>query len=165
MKKTSQALSNNVNTLNELKDALMNPENTALALQTRIENPAKEVELALTQYLTSKLDHLSKNDEFEDLIKLHIRSRINEASFEELINLMNMLTKNNNEATRGIVSLFKNDTSGKIITEHLRDTNMGAVAQEVYDSTESKDILQAVSYLSQVLGKMKVTNTVKVDTN
>ena len=151
--------------MNELKDALMNPENTALALQTRIENPAKEVELALTQYLTSKLDHLSKNDEFEDLIKLHIRSRINEASFEELINLMNMLTKNNNEATRGIVSLFKNDTSGKIITEHLRDTNMGAVAQEVYDSTESKDILQAVSYLSQVLGKMKVTNTVKVDTN
>lgn len=165
MKKTSQVVSNNVNTLNELKDALMNPKNTELALQTRIDNPAQEVELALTQYLTSKLDHLSKNDDFEDLIKLHIRTRLSEASFEELINLLNMLAKNNNEATRGVVSLFKNDNSGKIITEHLRDTNMGAVAQDVYDSTDSKDILQAVSYLSQVLGKIKLTNNTRVETN
>lgn len=147
-----------MSTLQDLKQAMINKDNIMLAEQSKIGNPAKEVEAALTNYLTSKLSHLSKNDEFDDLIKMHIRQRLPEASFEELMNLANTLTRNNNEAVRSIMSLFKNESSGKIITDNLKDNSMNSVAQQIYDSTDSKDILQAVSYLSQVLGKIQVSS-------
>lgn len=152
---TKKANNQSVLALQELKNALMNEDNLALAEQVKINNPVKEVEGALSQFLVSKLDHLAKNDEFDDLIKMYIRQRLPEATFEELINLAGMLTKNNNESTRSILSLFKNEASGKIITDNLRDSSLNSTAQQIYDSTDSKDILQAVSYLSQVLGKMQ----------
>lgn len=156
MKKAN--INKNMSTLQDLKQAMINKDNIMLAEQVKIGNPAKEVEAALTNYLTSKLSHLSKNDEFDDLIKMHIRQRLPEASFEELMNLANTLTRNNNEAVRSIMSLFKNESSGKIITDNLKDNSMNSVAQQIYDSTDSKDILQAVSYLSQVLGKIQVSS-------
>ena len=114
----------------------------------------KEIENALTDFVVKKLGKLSENDEFLDLIKMHIRSRINEASFAELMQLANEMASVNNRETHTMMALFKNETSGKNLLDNLKDNSVAGAAQQLYDSTDSKDILQAVSYLSQVLGRI-----------
>ena len=59
------------------------------------------------------------------------------------------------------MSLFKNETSGKNLLDNLKDSSVAGAAQQLYDSTDSKDVLQAVSYLSQVLGRIGATPDLK----
>lgn len=117
-------------------------------------NYSAAVEDALTSFVINKLDKLSQNDDFMDLIKMHIRQRIPEASFSELMQLANEMQSNNIRETSSIMSLFKNETSGKNLLDNLKDNSVAGAAQQLYDSTDSKDILQAVSYLSQILGRI-----------
>ena len=138
----------------DLEKATSNKDIIKMVNEARAVSTGQEVEKALTDFVIKKLDKLSENDEFLDLIKMHLRSRFNEASFSELMQLANEIASVNNRETHTMMSLFKNETSGKNLLDNLKDNSVAGAAQQLYDSTDSKDILQAVSYLSQVLGRI-----------
>ena len=104
----------------------------------------------------SQFQKIENDNEFQNLIRLHLRQRLGEATFEQLMDLDDRIAKNNTFATTSILSMFKNDQSGKIITDHLKEeTNLNSTAKELYDSANDKDMLQAVSYLNQVISKIQ----------
>ena len=144
----------NKKALLDIEKATSSKELEMVVAAARATSSDKEIENALTDFVVKKLGKLSENDEFLDLIKMHIRSRINEASFAELMQLANEMASVNNRETHTMMSLFKNETSGKNLLDNLKDNSVAGAAQQLYDSTDSKDILQAVSYLSQVLGRI-----------
>ena len=138
----------------DLEKATSSEDIVKMVNSARAVSTGQEVEKALTDFVIKKLDKLSENDEFMDLIKMYIRQRLPEATFSELMQLANELQSNNIRETHTMMSLFKNETSGKNLLDNLKDNSVAGAAQQLYDSTDSKDILQAVSYLSQVLGRI-----------
>ena len=76
-------------------DALMamnnklNDQDTQLVVdRAKILSPAKEVEGTLVSFLTSRLNQISDQNDFLQTVEMHLRSRLTEASFEELLNLL-----------------------------------------------------------------------------
>lgn len=145
-----------VNKLLEISKSLDSDETTRIVESCRIDNPAKAVEESLTSFITSQFQKIENDNEFQNLIRLHLRQRLGEATFEQLMDLDDRIAKNNTFATTSILNMFKNDQSGKIITDHLKEeTNINSTAKELYDSANDKDMLQAVSYLNQVISKIQ----------
>lgn len=145
-----------IDKLMEINRSLNSKDTELEVAKAKIDNPSKAVEESLTTFVTSQFSKLENDNEFQNLIRLHIRQRLGEATFEQLIELDDRIAKNNTEATNAMLGLFKNDQSGKIITDHLKENdNVSSVAQQLYDSTENKDVLQAVSYLSQIMSKFQ----------
>lgn len=121
---------------------------------SKISNPAKEMEESISGFLTSRLEKLTEDADFERMIKDNILTRLDEASFEELTSLLQTVTSANTNATNGVLSVFHNESSGKIITDHLRSDSISNTATEVYNSIEDKNVLQALSYLNQIMGQL-----------
>ena len=71
-----------------------------------------------------------------------------------------MMSKNNTHATDVMNKLFRNETSGKTVIEHLRDNDVSSTAAKLYDSTDSKDVLQAVTYLGSIISKIQESNNI-----
>ncbi len=132
----------------------MESKETALAVSNaRVPNPAKEVEESLTNFVVSRLAKLKSNDDFEDLIRMHIRQRIPEADFDQLVNLMDKTAQRNNAATESLMNLFVSESSGKTVMDTLKDSSVSSTAQTLYDSAD-KDMLQAINYLSSVMSRI-----------
>ena len=131
----------------------MESQETALAVASaQIPNPSKEVEESLTNFVVSRLAKLKSNDDFEDLLRMHLRQRIPEASFDQLMELMDKTAQRNNAATEVLMKLFVNESSGKTVIDSLRDNSVSNTAQTLYQSAD-KDMLQAISYLSSVMNR------------
>ena len=120
----------------------------------KVENPAKEVETALTSFVKARFEKLQTDAGFEDLIKMYIRQRLSEATFEQLMQLHHQMSQDSTAAVRDMIQLFKENVSGKIITDHLKDSEVSTTAQRLYDSTDDKRVLQAVSYFSQIMSQI-----------
>ena len=152
-----------LDTIIALNNQLNSSENTALVDTSRIANPGVEVEGALTSFLTTRFEKIERDAEFTDLIRMHLRQRIPEASFQELMQLLHETSQDNNKAVESLIPLFKNEQSGKTVLDQLKDSSVESTAKNLYNATDSKDILQAVSYLSQVLGKLNDTSKAVID--
>lgn len=132
----------------------MESQDTDLAVaNAHIANPAAEVEESLTNFVISRLNKLKSNDDFEDLLRMHLRQRIPEASFDQLIELMDKTAQRNNAATEVLMNLFVNESSGKTVIDTLKDNSVSTTAQTLYASAD-KDMLQAISYLSSVMNRL-----------
>ena len=90
---------NDLETLVGINNRLASTESQQIVEAAQIHNPPKEVQNALTGFITSRLEKIENDGQFEDLIKLHIRQRLPEASFDQLIRLQDMMSKNNTHAT------------------------------------------------------------------
>lgn len=121
---------------------------------SKINNPAKEMEESISSFLTARLAKLTEDADFERLIKDNILTRLDEASFEELTTLLNTVSSNNTHATNGVLGVFKNETSGKTIIDTLRSDSISNTATDVYNSIEDKNVLQALSYLNQIMSQL-----------
>lgn len=143
-------MNENLDTLMKIKDSLDNGELTQKVDSSRVTNPSQEIENALTTFLTGKLNRLEQDAQFGDLIKMHLRQRFPEFTIEQLIQLNEQVTRNNNKAVEAIMPLFQGDNAGKIVTEHLRDSGTETAAKKLYD-TADKDMLQALSYFSSAI--------------
>ena len=64
------------------------------------------------------------------------------------------MSQDNTAAVKDMMQMFKENVSGKIITEHLKDSEVSTTAQRLYDSTDDKKVLQAVSYFSQIMSQI-----------
>ncbi len=143
-------------------DALMamnnklNDQDTQLVVdRAKILSPAKEVEGTLVSFLTSRLNQISDQNDFLQTVEMHLRSRLTEASFEELLNLTHLLIEDNSKAAEGLLGLFKSPTSGKTILDNLRESETSTAAQVVYeDPSTDANVLQSMTYLTQILSQM-----------
>lgn len=142
----------NLKDLMKIKDRLENEE-TSLAIQdSRIVSPAKEVEGALTTFITSQINRIERDSQFGDLIKMQLRGRFSEFTIDQLLELNNQVSRNNTKNVEAIIPLMVGDAGGKTTFEHLRDTSVDTAAQNLY-KTADKDMLQAISYLSSIMSR------------
>lgn len=143
-------MNEDLNTLMKIKNSLENEELASKVDNAKVSDPAREIEKALSSFVTSKLSRIEEEAQFSDLIKMHLRQRFPEFTIDQLIELNNQVTKNNNKAMETLLPLFQGDTGGKIITEHLKDSSVESTAKKLYD-TADKDMLQALSYFSSTI--------------
>lgn len=142
-----------IDTLMNINTQLENIDDQVIE-SVKIDNPAKEVEDALTTFVKARFEKLQTDAGFEDLIKMYIRQRLSEATFEQLMQLHHEMSQDSTAAVRDMIQLFKENVSGKIITDHLKDSEVSTTAQRLYDSTDDKKVLQAVSYFSQIMSQI-----------
>lgn len=145
----------NLESLIKLNQQLSSKENTQLVDEAKIMNPVKEIENSLTNFLTDRLNKLSEDKDFEDLVKANIRQRMSEASFEELTALLHNVSMDNTAATNGTLEVFHDAKQGKPITETLKADEASATAVNVYNDIEDPKILQSLSYLNQIAGLLQ----------
>lgn len=145
----------NLESLIKLNQQLSSKENTQLVDEAKIMNPVKEIESSLTSFLTDRLNKLSEDKDFEDLVKANIRQRMSEASFEELTTLLHNVSMDNTAATNGTLEVFHDAKQGKPITETLKADEASATAVNVYNDIEDPKILQSLSYLNQIAGLLQ----------
>ena len=145
----------NLESLIKLNQQLSSKENTQLVDEAKIMNPVKEIENSLTNFLTDRLNKLSEDKDFEDLVKANIRQRMSEASFEELTTLLHNVSMDNTAATNGTLEVFHDAKQGKSITETLKADEASATAVNVYNDIEDPKILQSLSYLNQIAGLLQ----------
>ena len=145
----------NLESLIKLNQQLSSKENTQLVDEAKIMNPVKEIENSLTNFLTDRLNKLSEDKDFEDLVKANIRQRMSEAAFEELTTLLHNVSMDNTAATNGTLEVFHDAKQGKPITETLKADEASATAVNVYNDIEDPKILQSLSYLNQIAGLLQ----------
>lgn len=143
----------NLQDIIEIKEKMESQETALAVSNAKIPDPAREVEESLTSFVVSRLNKLKSNDDFEDLLRMHLRQRIPEASFDQLVTLMDKTAQRNNAATEVLMNLFVNESSGKTIIDSLKDNTVSTTAQTLYASAD-KDMLQAISYLSSVMSRI-----------
>ena len=145
----------NLETLIKLNQQLSSKNVEQEVEEARILNPVKEIENSLTNFLTDRLNKLSEDKDFEDLVKANIRQRMSEASFEELTTLLHNVSMDNTAATNGTLEVFHDAKQGKPITETLKADEASATAVNVYNDIEDPKILQSLSYLNQIAGLLQ----------
>ena len=139
--------------LHSIKDSLVDPESQAHVKEIIIDDPAKEVEKSLVGFVTYRFEKIKESISYEEGIKEVIMSRINEATFAQLITLLQTVQSGNAGNTSVILAPFIDQSNGKTLPENLRisskeDISAGA---EIYRDAEDKQTLQAFTALSQVL--------------
>ena len=146
-------MNENLNELIKLRDRLDSPESSLVVQNSQITDPAKEVEGALTTFITSRIERIERDSQFADLVKMQIRGRFSEFTIDQLLELNNQVTRNNNKSVEAMIPLMVGDSGGKTTFEHLRDAPIDNAAKNLYQ-TADKDMLQAVSYLSSVMARI-----------
>lgn len=145
-------MNKDLQTLTDLNNALQNSSNSNNVQKSVINNPAQEVEKSLASFVTHRLDKITIDSTFEEVIKDQIRERLDEASFDQLMVLLDTLSKNNNKAAEVILHPFEQQvTEGKTLLDSLNNLDNNSVAARLYDTVDDKKVLQSVSYLSQIL--------------
>lgn len=146
-------MNENLNELIKLRDRLDSPESSLVVQNSQIKDPAREVEGALTTFITSRIERIERDSQFADLVKMQIRGRFSEFTIDQLLELNNQVTRNNNKGVETLIPLMVGDSGGKTTFEHLRDAPIDNAAKNLYQ-TADKDMLQAVSYLSSVMARI-----------
>ena len=126
--------------------------------EAKITSPARQVEKSLTSYIVSRLDNLRKSDELGEMIGGAIEDRLPEFTPEDLISLYRTHGSLSNEAHRDVMVPFTNENKGTIV-DSLRESEQvsNAQAKQISEDITSKDQLQALQYLSQVMSVFKKT--------
>ena len=124
--------------------------------EAKITSPARQVEKSLTSYIVSRLDNLRKSDELGEMIVGAIEDRLPEFTPEDLISLYRTHGSLSNEAHRDVMVPFTNENKGTIV-DSLRESEQvsNAQAKQISEDITSKDQLQALQYLSQVMSMFK----------
>lgn len=149
-----------ISTLEDLNKSLESANKAADS--SRIHNPAGEVRDALADFISTRLKRVEDDAAFTDVIRAIIKQRLPEATFEELLRLLDQTTRANNQTAATMASLFKNESSDKTPLERLNTQDVESTAAQLYASTNDKSILQAVTYLGSVLSQIseKTSNVV-----
>lgn len=150
-------------TIEGIKDALVSQDNVAHVKDAVIIDPAKEVEQSLVSFVTYRFNKVKDSVAYEEDVKEVIMSRISEATFPQLIALLQTIQKGNSDSTMALLAPFIDQSNGRTLPENLRtsvreDASAGAV---IYEESDSKHTLQAFTALYQVLEHLAEKNDEK----
>lgn len=147
---------NNLEALKRMSDNLN--KNLPAVDNAKIKNPAREIEGTIADFLVGRFSKVTEDANFERAIKDNILSRLDEANFSELSELLHNVSMDNNDAMNSLLTAFKSDQDGKNIIETLREGDKEGAAVEVYNSIEDKNVLQALNYLNQIMTQLSGSN-------
>lgn len=118
----------------------------------KIEDPALEVENSLVDFLKHRLKKLKQDVEFEDSVKETILSRISEATFPQLITLLEILQKNSNIGVEKVLAPFIASSGEKTLLDSTKEMGrMSKKSEDLFNEVKDKDILQSLTMLSQLM--------------
>ena len=121
-----------------------------------IKSPATEVETSLVDFLKHRLTKLKEDVDFEDDIKNAVLTRLSEATFSQLITLLEVLQKNSNIGVEKVLAPFIASSGEKTILDSTKEINKKSqMAEQVFDETDDKKILQSLGMLNQLLDMTK----------
>ena len=121
-----------------------------------INNPSKEVEHSLVDFLKHRLTKLKEDVDFEDDIKNAVLARLSEATFPQLITLLEILQKNSNIGVEKVLAPFIASSGEKTILDSTKEMNKNSqLAEKVFEETDDKNILQSLTMLNQLLEMSK----------
>lgn len=146
-------MNDSLNELIKMRDRLDSEESSLVVQNSQVTDPAKEVEGALTTFITSRIERIERDSQFADLVKMQIRGRFSEFTIDQLLELNNQVTRNNNKGVEALIPLMVGDSNGKTTFEHFRDAPIDNAAKNLYQ-TADKDMLQAVNYLTSVMARI-----------
>lgn len=147
---------NNLEALKRMSDNLN--KNLPAVDNAKIKNPAREIEGTIADFLVGRFSKVTEDANFERAIKDNILSRLDEANFSELSELLHNVSMDNNDAMNSLLTAFKSNQDGKNIIETLREGDKEGAAVEVYNSIEDKNVLQALNYLNQIMTQLSGSN-------
>ena len=143
-----------IDTLKQIKESLTAPavrDNVQAAI---IVSPAKEAEQSLVTILKHRTAKLQSSFDFEELVKDTIEARMSEASFPQLIQLLEKIQDGNSRAVEGILApLLAANASASDAVRGSREAD--SAASEVYSKTDDKRVLQGLVALNQLLDLIK----------
>jgi len=120
-----------------------------------IKSPAQEVENSLVGFLKHRLSKLKEDVDFEDDVKNAVLSRISEASFPQLITLLEVLQKNSNIGVEKVLAPFIAASGEKTILDTTKSSDRRSQkAEEIFEETNDKGVLQSLTMLNQLMDIM-----------
>lgn len=144
---------NDLDTLTSIRNSLLSPVTADVVDAATILHPAQEVEASLASFLKHRLAKLQEAANFEDQVKDVLLTRLSEATFPQLIGLLEVVQKNNNIATEKVLAPFIAQSGSKSVTETMREGARGNEHPEdkIYSEINDKTILQSLGALSQFM--------------
>ena len=144
-----------IDKIKQVRDSLDSPAVTESAARAIITNPAREAEKSLIGLLHHRTEKLQSSFDFEELIKTTIESRMTEASFTQLISLLEVVQANNSRAVEGLLApLMASPAFAEgMASRSNREADTAATA--VYEKTDDHRVLQGLVALNQLLDIIK----------
>lgn len=145
----------NIEEIKQIKDSL-----TSLTVKENVQdavivNPVKEVESSLVTILRHRTAKLQSSLQFEELLRATAETRLSEASFPQLVDLLRTTQEGNSRAVEGLLAPIM---ASAAVSERLGsrpDRGADSVASDVYAKTDDKRVLQGLVALNQLLDIIK----------
>jgi hypothetical protein len=119
-------------------------------------DPVTQIQDALAGFLQSRLKKLQEDSSFEILIRESLAARITEASFSDLMRLLDIFQVNSNSSVSQILSPFI-AKAGDVTQRKTLDKDAGEISKEM-----NKDLTQAFQELSNVLNSLQKSQGLSV---
>jgi len=124
-------------------------------------DPSVEIENSLVSLLRSRIEKLQQDVTFEEHIKEAILTRLPEADFSELINILNTVQINGNQSIEKILSPFIPRVGERVPLLDPSSKEQKKNSGELVFNETSKEDLQALNELMTALRKLKEAKVVK----
>jgi glycyl-tRNA synthetase beta subunit len=140
-------------TLQSIKQALTKTEATPM----KIENPAVEVEKSLVGFLKHRLQKLQEVSEFEETIRESLLARMPEATFPQLMQLLDIVQSNNNTATEKVLAPFiaQNGTPTSLLPSKDEKETQMQLHDSLLQGQDEKKVLQSLAALNNFMELLK----------
>jgi len=149
---------NSIETLLDLNDSLGTESSEVSAV--RIEDPLDAIEDSLTRFVKDSFTHVQENRDFESEIKEAIITRLAEANVNQLMEFYTKVQMGNTSASTSIIAPIMGIKAAKVQAEietHTLPSAGGHLDERVFKKA-SKDVLQGIVQLNQILEAMHANN-------
>ncbi len=114
-------------------------------------DPTREVEKSLIALLQNRIEKVQTDNEFEENIKSAILARLPEASFGELMGMLNIVQRNSNDTTEKILSPFIPKAGERVpILDSDRSKAKRAIEQKAIDEMP-REVAEGITKLSKFM--------------
>ena len=144
--------------LNQLSDSM--GQESAAVTAVRIDDPVSSIESSLTEFVRDSFRHVQDNRDFESEIKEAILVRLGEANVKQLMDFYTQVQGGNTGAMSTIINPIMGIQAAKVHAEietHQLPGSSSYTDEKVY-KTASKDVLQGIVQLNQILEAMHGNN-------
>ena len=138
----------------------MSQESSAVTA-VRIDDPVSAVESALTEFVQDSMNEVRNNHELKTQLRDVIMTRVNEANIKQLMDFYRDIQVAETSATSAIVNPLAAITQTRVHAEietHQFQSPSAAVEDRLFKKG-TKDILQGITQLNQLLNKIQEAQT------
>ena len=141
--------SKELETLKKLQQSL-SKDGSLSADAVRIDDPIDAIEDSLSDFVRHGFKCVEDSRAFEQMLQTSIQNRLPEATFAQLIKLLEVTQAGNAVDTSNLINPFAQAAVAKHQADAIAEREGKTTSQKVYDNA-SKEILQGLTALNQLL--------------